>query len=182
MIWLMHGDNMKKHDNWILIVFALTFVLSIAFSAISNVIAVSLNDIALAIILVLVIGIGILFDLIGTACISANEATFHSMSAKRVKGSRQAINLIKNKNRISSACNDIVGDVCGIISGGIGAVLAISFSTNTGLNNVIVSIVISALISSLTVGGKAIFKTIAIKNSDNIIYGVGKFLSFFGGK
>ena len=178
----MHGDRMKKHDNWILIVFALTFVLSILFSAVSNVIAVSLNDIALLIILLLVIGIGIMFDCIGTACISANEATFHSMSAKKVKGAKRAINLIKNRERISSACNDIVGDVCGIVSGGIGAVLAISFAFNTGLNNVAVSVVISALISSLTVGGKAIFKSIAIKNSDNIIYFVAKCLSVFGGK
>ena len=37
----------------------------------------------------------------------------------------------------------------------------------------------SAIVASLTVGGKAIFKSIAIKNSDKIIFNVGKFVSIF---
>lgn len=169
----------KKKDNWIPTVFVLTFTLSIVFSGISNVIAASFNEIILTLILILVICLGILFDVIGTATITANEATFHSMSSKKVKGAKECISLIKNSNKISSICNDVVGDVCGIISGGLGAVLAISLSTTTGINNTLISVLVSAFISAFTVGGKAIFKQVAMANSDKIVFSVGKVKHFF---
>ena len=46
-------------------------------------------------------------------------------------------------------------------------------------NITITSIIVSAIISSLTVGGKAIFKKVAIKNCDNIIFIVGKIKNIF---
>lgn len=165
---------MKKENNFIITIFILTFVLSIVFSAISNVMAASFNDIVLFLIMTAVICIGILFDAIGTAGITAKEATFHSMSSAKVKGAKEALTLIKSGSKISSICNDVVGDVCGIISGGLGAVLAISLSSNFGINNTIISVVLSAFISSFTVGGKAIMKTIAMKKADQIIHTVGK--------
>lgn len=168
-----------KKDNWIIVVFFMTFILSILFSLVSNVIAASFNNIVLGIIIVVVIGFGILLDVVGTACITANEATFHSMNSRKVKGAKRAIVLIKNSNKISSICNDVVGDVCGIVSGGLGAVLAISLATTTGANNVLVSVLVSAVISSLTVGGKSIFKKYAISKSDEIIFIFSKVLSFF---
>lgn len=164
----------KEKDNWILSVFILTFVLSVCFSGISNVIVASFNDVVLFIILLLVIALGILFDSIGTASITAKEATFHSMSSNKVKGAKEAITLIKNSSKIASICNDVIGDICGILSGSLGAFLAISVSTNTGINNTIISVIISAFISSLTVGGKAIFKQVAMAKSDSIIFAVGK--------
>ena len=165
----------KQHDNWIIIVFLLTFVLSVLFSFVSNVITTKgLNSIILALILVLVISIGIVFDLIGTAAITAKESTFHSLSSEKIKGAKTALKLVKNNNKVSSICNDIVGDVCGIISGGLGAMLAISISSKTGLNNIMVSIGISAFISAFTVGGKAIFKVVAMKNADKIIFTISK--------
>lgn len=169
----------KERDNWILYVFVLTFVLSIIFSGISNVIVASFNEVVLLIILLLVISLGILFDSIGTASITANEATFHSMSSNKIKGAKESISLIKNASKIASICNDVIGDICGILSGGLGAVLAISLSTTTGFNNTIISILVSALISSLTVGGKAIFKRVAMAKSDSIIFTVGKIKHFF---
>ena len=170
-----------KKDHWIIIVFLLTFILSILFSTVSNIIAVSCNNIVLFIVLVLTISFGILFDLIGTASITGNEATFHALNSKKIKGAKQGLALVKNSNKISSFCNDIVGDICGIISGSIGAILAISLSTTFSINNTIVSIVLAAFISAFTVGGKAIFKLVAIKNADNIILVVSKILSIFGG-
>lgn len=169
----------NKKDNWILIVFISTFILSIVFSLISNVIAASFNNIVLAIILLLTISIGVLFDLIGTASITANESSFHAINSKKIKGAKECIFIVKNSNKISSFCNDIIGDICGIISGSIGAMLAISLSTTLSINATFISVIIAAVISSLTVGGKAIFKKIAIKNADKIITRVGKLLAFF---
>ena len=166
-----------KKNNWIIKVFLITFILSITFTFLTNTISNNTSIIFNIIIMFLVIFIGIFFDMIGTAVLTCNEASFHAMSSKKVRGSKIAIKFIKNNNKVASFCNDIVGDICGIISGGLGAVLAISLADK--FNITLVTIIISAVISSLTVGGKAIFKTIAIKNADNIIYFVSKILSVF---
>ena len=151
-----------KKDPWIIIVFILTFILSILF-----------------IILLVTISLGVLFDLIGTAAITANEATFHALNSKKIKGAKQGITIVKNNNKISSICNDIVGDICGIISGSIGAILAISLSTTTGINSTVVSVVLAAFISAFTVGGKALLKKVAINHADNIVLSISKILAVF---
>lgn len=166
---------MKKDNNWIILIFILTFILSIVFSTVSNLITANVdNVIILIILLIIVIVIGILFDSIGTASLTAKEATFHSMSSSKIKGAKESLTLIKNSSRISSICNDVVGDVCGIISGGLGAVIAIGLSGKMDINNAIISILLSAFISAFTVGGKAFMKKIAVKKADNIIFMVGK--------
>ncbi len=173
---------MKEQNKWIITVFILTFILSVVFSSISNVVVTKFNNIVLSLLLIITISLGILFDVIGTAAISANESTFHALNSKKKKGASSALYLIKNSNKISSICNDIVGDVSGIISGSIGAMLAVSISSSYSINNIVVSIIISAIISSFTVGGKAIFKIVAINNADNIIFTVGKVINKFNFK
>ena len=169
----------KNNKSMIITIFILTFVLSICFSAISNVVAASFNEVVLFLILILVIALGVVFDMIGMAAVSASEATFHSMSSKKIKGAKESIGLIKNSSSISSICQDVIGDVCGVISGSLGAVLAISLSTTTGIDNTIVSVLLSSFVSTATVGGKAITKPIAMKNSEKIIHMVGKIKCFF---
>lgn len=165
----------QKKDNWILIVFILTFILSVIFSFTSNLMAESFNNYILALVLIMTIIIGIVFDVIGTATITASESTFHALNSKKKAGAKQSIFLVKNSNKISSVCNDIVGDICGIISGSIGAILSISISS-LGFNSTLVSIILAAFISSFTVGGKAIFKKVAIKKADKIVLNVGKII------
>ncbi len=57
--------------------------------------------------------------------------------------------------------------------------IAIILSTKFNISPIITIIIISSVISSLTVGGKAIGKKMAIKNSDDIIFLVSKILSKF---
>ena len=166
-----------KKDNWIYKVFLMTFFLSVIFSFISNAITSKANIVVMIIITFIVIGIGIIFDMIGTASLTSNEATFHAKSSRKIKGAKEALGLIKNSVRVSSVCNDVIGDICGIISGGMGAMLAINIAKFFNINIAISSIIVSAIISSLTVGGKAIFKRVAIKNCDSIIFIVGKLKS-----
>ena len=168
-----------KKDNWILTIFLITFVLSIVFSTLSNVITLKANNIVLGILLICVIILGIIFDMIGTSAISAEESTFHALNSKKIKAGKVGLFIVKNGSKISSVCNDVVGDVSGIISGSIGAVLAASISTTFGINSTLISIALAALISSFTVGGKAIFKQIAIKNANSIIISISKILSIF---
>ncbi len=167
-----------KKNNWIYKVFLMTFFLSLAFSFVSNVISSRANIFVMILITLLVIAIGIIFDMIGTASLTSNEATFHAKSSKKIKGSKEALSIIKNSVKVASLCNDVIGDICGIVSGGMGAMVAISLSNIIG-NTVLSSILVSSIISSLTVGGKAIFKTVAIKKCDDIVFLVGKIKSIF---
>ena len=168
-----------KKDNWIYKVFLMTFILSVIFSFVSNAITSNANIVVMIIITILVIGIGIVFDMIGTASLTSNEATFHAKSSRKIKGAKESLSLIKNSVKVSSVCNDVIGDICGIISGGMGAMVAISLSKVFNGNIAISSIIVSAIISSLTVGGKAIFKRVAIKKCDDIVFIVGKVKSVF---
>ena len=68
---------MKNKSKWILIVFILSFILSIIFSGISTAMAESFNTIILAIIILVVIGIGIIFDMIGVAVLTCKESNLH---------------------------------------------------------------------------------------------------------
>ena len=162
-----------KNLNWPIKVFFITFLLAAAFSGATNLVA-DLNVIALAIVLIIVILIGIIFDMIGVAALTSKKENFHAMASKKIKGSKEAINLLNNSNMVATVCNDVVGDICGIISGSFGALLAISIANNTSLSLVLASIIVTAIISAFTVGGKAYGKTLAIKNADKIVHRVAK--------
>lgn len=166
-----------KKQNWNLLVFILSFTLAIIFSFLTNILSNNSSDIFIILIILIVIMIGIIFDMIGVAVLTAKESTFHAMSSKKIKGAKKATKLIKNNVKVASFCNDIVGDVCGIVSGGLGAVLAISISDYLGIT--LATVIVSAIISSLTVTGKAIFKNVAVKKADNILFIFSKILSIF---
>lgn len=165
--------------NWIIKITVATFFISLIFSLISETIIPNAN-IFISIILVLVfIGLGILFDIIGVSITVADIKTFNSMSAKNIKGAKLAVKLIKNAEKVSSFCNDVIGDICGIISGSTAASIALIISSKFKFNLLIVSLIITAVVASLTIGGKAIGKSIAINKSDSIIYKFSSLLSFF---
>lgn len=165
-------------NKWVLRVFIISFLLSAAFSGLSSYIS-DFNVILLIIILVLVISIGILFDMIGVATLTAEEAPFHARNSKKVKEAAACLRLIKNSTKVSSVCNDIVGDICGIVSGSLGATLTIYLTIQLKMNALLATILVTSFISALTVGGKAYFKTIAMKKSDSIVFMVGKVLQIF---
>lgn len=169
----------QKKSKWIYFVFLITFILSLVFGYITNLISLHSSIATTVIIIFSVIAVGILFDMLGASTLTSKEASFHAKSAKKIKGSKEAIGLIKNNVKVSSVCNDIVGDICGIISGGLGAVLALAIADKFIIDSAVVTMLCAAVISALTVGGKAIFKNVAIKNADNIVFGVSKLLSFF---
>ena len=170
---------MKKKDTWIIKAFLLTFFISLIVSGISNTISTYCNFFILLVITIVIIIIGITFDIIGTSVLTAKEASFHAMASNKVKGSKEGIKLIKNSSNIASICNDVVGDICGIVSGSMGAMIAIFLSNLSKINITIIALLVSSFISSLTVGGKALGKRYATKNSDKIVALVGKILSKF---
>lgn len=174
----MKKSKQKKKDHWLWQVFIITFVLAMAFGAVSNTVVNKLNIVVATILLFVIIGIGIAFDLIGMAVASAVEAPFHAKAAKKSKGAKEAIKLVRNAPMVSNICNDVIGDICGIISGSIGALLSVSISNKFNFDIIIVSLLISAFIASATVGGKALGKKFAIKKCTNIIYTVGTIMHY----
>lgn len=166
----------KDHSKikWFIEVFITTFILSICFSYISTYGVSNLNLISSIIILIAVIVIGIIFDIIGVAVTVANEDEFHAKATKKVDGAKTSIKLIKNSARVANICADVIGDVCGVLSGAISAMIASKIAEKTGSN---LQFIISAVVASLTVGGKALGKEIANKNSTEIVHFVGTILS-----
>lgn len=168
----------KNTLKWFVEVSILTFILSLLFSYISTNGVSNLNLVAAIIILILVILVGILFDIIAVAVTIANINEFHAKATKKVKGSKTSINLITNAPRVSNFCADVIGDICGVLSGAIGALIALKIGDNLNLPINLQSI-LSALIASLTVGGKALGKSIANKYSTPIVHRVGIILNKF---
>ena len=131
-------------------------------------------------ILALFIGLGIVFDVIGVAVTAADPKPFHSMASHREKGAREALGLLRNASHVSSVCNDVVGDICGIVSGTTTAVIVVRLQTAFALpESVLLSVAVTALVSGLTIGGKALGKTVALNKSTSVVYWVGRFLHLF---
>ena len=171
---------MKNDDKkWIIIVFILAFTLSIVFSGISTVLSNNLNTILLGIVILIVVAIGIIFDMIGVAVLSCEEAFLHARASKKIKGAKEAIKLVKSAPKVASVSCDVIGDICGIVSGTLGAVLTINIANYFDFSATVTTVLVTAVISALTVGFKAIFKSVATKNADSIILTVGKVISFF---
>ncbi len=170
---------MKNKTKWIVTVFLLSFILSVIFSGVSTAMANSFNTIVLTFVTLAVIAIGIIFDMIGVAVLTCKESNLHAKASKKLKGAKQAIALIKNSTKVSSVCNDVIGDICGIVSGSLGAALTLDIAGAINASTVIITVIVTATISALTVGFKAIFKDVAEKKSDQIVFLVGKVLSIF---
>ena len=176
-----HSDASKKERSrtirWVVTVFLVTLVVSGMISLISDEVMASSGLVAAFAILLGIVFVGIIFDIIGMAVATASEKPFHSMAARKVPGSQEAIRLLRNAERVSSICNDVVGDICGVVSGSASATIAalILAHVDTVWPRA-VSLTMSALVAGLTVGGKAIGKTVAVNSCTQIVHLVGRVL------
>lgn len=176
-----HSDASRKERSrtirWVVTVFLVTLVVSGIISLISDEVMANSGLLAAFAILLGIVFLGIVFDIIGMAVATASEKPFHSMAARKVPGAQEAIRLLRNAERVSSICNDVVGDICGVISGSASATIAALILTHvdTAWPRVI-SLAMSALVAGLTVGGKAIGKTIAVNSCTQIVHLVGRVL------
>ena len=165
--------------RWILFIFFVAVALSAALSLASESVLTGAGIAAALLVLAGFIGLGIVFDIIGVAVTAADERPFHSMAAHGEPGASEAISLLRNASHVSSFCNDVVGDICGIVSGTTAAVIVVQLQKMLSLHTVLLSVGVTALISGLTIGGKALGKTIAIDKSTRVVYLAGKFLHIF---
>ena len=184
---LKFNAKVLKRDNikWIIFVTIISFVLSFLLSLSSSAILDKKNTglyTGIFIVLIIIL-ISIIFDIIGTAVTAADETPFHAMASRKLFGARQAMRLIRSADKVSNFCNDIVGDICGVVSGATSTYIIVSILAESyNIYSVYLGISITGMVASLTVGGKALGKTLAIKNSNYIIYKVAVVLTFTIGR
>ncbi|MBR5126321.1 MAG: hypothetical protein IKU68_06265 [Oscillospiraceae bacterium] len=165
----------QKAIRWVVTIFLVTIVISGTISLLSDLIMSNSTMPVAFLILLAIIFIGIIFDIIGMAVATADEKPFHSMAARKVPGAQESIALLRNAERVSSICNDVVGDICGVVSGSASATIAAQILTNFDCSwPQIISLAMSALAAGLTVGGKAVGKSIAVSSCVQIVHWVGR--------
>ena len=160
------------------IIILFTFMIAMFFSYIFEVL---LGDVPLLIAFFMLIAIiltGIFFDGIGNAVVSADETTFHSMAAQKVKGAKESVMLIRNAPMVANLFNDVIGDIAGIISGSTATAIVLAIEEGFGMKSILLSIAMSGFVAALTVGGKALGKNFAIEMSRYIVYYVGVFIYY----
>ena len=167
-----------KKNAWIFKLILLTFIITIIFSILSDLVLSNTGIIVGIILISIFIFLGVLFDMIGIAVAGATDKSFHAMASKTKNKSIQTAKiLIKNSSKVSAICNDVIGDIFNILSGTAAVVIATNISKTNNFNHTITLLIITSLVAALTIGGKAFGKDIAINNKDVIIMKVSTIIS-----
>lgn len=170
----------KKRNLWPLKALVITLVLAAAVNAASELVLDDSQWWLATILTIVILFIGVIFDMIGTAATACDEGPFMSMASRKVKGGKLAVKLAKKRDVVSSVCCDIVGDICGIVSGVCAASIVADLLIPDGSNSSFWwKVLIYAVISTLTITLKAVGKGLAVKKANGIVYGVAKILSIF---
>lgn len=175
--------NFRNSVRWSLFIAVVTLIIAAVITVISTSILAGVSWAIGMIVVFFIIIFGVFFDIIGLAAAVAKEKPFHSMAAEKLNGSKEAIRIVRNADRFSNFCNDVIGDTSGIISGVASATVVLALINDVGKNDdqylyYIISVLFTSVVAALTVGGKALGKSIAIGYSTEITLVVGRFFSF----
>jgi CBS domain containing-hemolysin-like protein len=178
-----NGNNKNSKDDHPLLrglhLGSITFLLSILLTLLSNFVLNKMGLFFAIIFLLIIVFFGVVFDMIGVAVTAASETSFHAMAAKKVFGALQAYRLVRHADRVSSICNDVIGDICGTVSGAAAAIIAFHWVATGVLDDQrIISLFIAGIVAALTVGGKAAGKYLALSRCREITYQAGKILAW----
>lgn len=169
----------KKDLHWILTVTVMAFSISFLMTIFSESALANVSVFTGLLIVALFIVLGIIFDMIGISVTVADSKTFHSMAAKRVKGAKTALRLMKNASQVSSFCNDVIGDICGILSGAAATTIALALAVKFNIDVFGITLLSTSLIAALTIGGKACGKSVAINKANSILFKFSRIISIF---
>lgn len=180
-------SQIKRSIKFSLTIAVITFVLAAIFSIISS---STLNGVVWFVglfIVLIIVSIGVAFDMLGVASTAADEVPFHAMAAEKVKGAKEAVIIIRNADKFASFCNDVIGDISGIVSGAATGIVVIQIAILLGHSDgstvqIFLSVLLTSIVAAITVGGKAIGKYFAINASTNIIFFAGKVIHFIESK
>lgn len=171
-------ELLKKSLRWATFIGFLTALMAMLLSVISTALLNGMSWSGGLLVVLVIVVINVLFDMLGTAAAAAIERPFHAMAAKKVPGARHAIGILRRADQFSNFCNDVIGDICGIISGAAAFAVVGSLVTDVGGERTVWDVLIVSIISALTVGWKALGKTLSIHYANPIIFQVGKLFYF----
>lgn len=166
----------QSSPRWVIRLVCWSVVLSVLFTFASTAVLEGAGYGLSFIVLFLFILLGILFDMVAVAATSADEKPFHSMAAHRAYGSKEALRLVRNADRVATFCADVVGDITGIISGSTITAITLGLVLRFSAEALLIQVVISALVVGLTIGGKAVGKRFAMQNNTKIILFVARLI------
>ncbi|AGL02008.1 hypothetical protein [Desulfoscipio gibsoniae] len=177
----MKNNKSTVSGKFVVFVGFISFILAAIFFLLSQLISEAINSLTFSfLLLMLIILFGITSDVIGTSVAAANEAPFHAKASKKVAGAREGVLLIRNADRVANIANDVIGDIAGTVSGALGIALVLQIMTLwEDFNRFLLNMLVTALIAALTVGGKAYGKKIALSNSNEVIFFVGRIMAAF---
>ena len=69
------------------------------------------------------------------------------------------------------------GGICGIVSGSTAAVIVVQLQRDFSTTSILISIGVTALISGITIGGKALGKSVAINDCTKVVYRVARIMN-----
>ena len=173
------GRSARPDFRWIALIFLVTVLISALMSFVSSNLLEGAGLILSFVVLICIVLTGILFDIIGVAVTAADEVPFHAMASRKVPEAEDALRLIRNAGRVSSFCNDVIGDICGVISGSAAVISARVLLLSKSGSEIFITLLLSAVVSGVTVGGKACGKSLAMNSSTAVVRTAAKVLCFF---
>lgn len=158
---------------------SIAVLIAIAISLFSDIIIDTTGSLILmSILLLAVIIFGIMADAIGTAAAAATVQPLNALASKKIIGAKEAVTVIKRADKVANICQDVIGDVLNTLSGVFVVAIAILITRSESLKDRY-TLIITAAVVALTVFGKAIGKSYAIKKSNSIMLSIGKVIHYF---
>lgn len=124
--------------------------------------------------LLIIILLGVIVDMVGFAAAAADITPLNAKAANKVLGARQAVRLVKNADQVAVFCSDVMGDISSTLAGAMGAVIVLRLITQHHLISNWYTIVMTSLVASVTVGGKALGKGVALQEANEIMLRLGQ--------
>jgi len=170
-----------KVEKWILNITLATFLITLVVSVVTNALMGEAGLVSATLVVLIIIITGIIFDTVGTAVAAGDPKPFHGMAAARVPSAKYSLILLKNASKVSNFFNDVIGDIAGVVSGAGSAVIVLKILAMDAsfFNETYLTVLLSCLVASLTVGGKAMGKDVAINYSKEIVHFTGRIMYFF---
>ncbi|MDQ0299574.1 hypothetical protein J2S78_001994 [Salibacterium salarium] len=171
----------KESIRWSIFIAVITLVLAAIFSIISTAFLSGVSWAVGMVVVFVIVLIGVSFDMVGVAATAASEKPFHAMAAKKITGSFQAMLITRNADKVANFCADVIGDIAGVVSGTAASAVVLQLTFSAGSSDgstlqFVLNVIFTAVVASLTVGGKALGKALAMNHSTTIIFQVGRFL------
>jgi hypothetical protein len=121
-----------------------------------------------------VVMFGIISDAVGLAGTRAKVEALLSMASRRVPGAREAVWFVRNAPKVSSVFSDLAGDVSATMAGALAVALVYRTRQFIFVDWAVATSIAVGIASMLSVGGKALFKPLALKYAESIVLVLGK--------